>query len=123
MTFGLALNSNDGQTNVGSDSSGGALHLFEPDTSLYTGNVGTIPVATAIQQGNFGSIPPQLSSYDWTVQLGGWTFSPPSNGQDVSGGQNTFVTIEPAYPYIKLTAADAQNICESFNGVLNLGAM
>lgn len=113
FTFGLALNSQQDQTHVeGGDTSGGALHIFQPDTSYYTGNVGTVPVATTTQQGNFGNLPPQLQSYDWTVQLGGWTFNPGSGGQDVSGGQGTFVTVEPAYPYIKLSEQDAQNVCE-----------
>lgn len=41
----------------------------------------------------------------------GWTFNGGQNGQDVSGGQGTYVTVEASYPYILLTQADASKIC------------
>lgn len=113
IQFGLALNPLS-DPNAGSDSSGGELHIFQPDTSFYTGNMATLPVANANQQSNFGSVPTQLGSYDWTVQLQGWSFTPGQNQQAITGGGGVYTTVEASYPYIVLTAEDAQRIC-TFN--------
>lgn len=112
ISFGLALNPLS-DPNAGSDSSGGTLHIFQPDTSFYSGSMVTLPVANANQQSNFGSAPPQIGSYDWTVQMQGWSFVPSQNQQAITGGGGVYVTVEASYPYIVLTSADAQKICTS----------
>ncbi|KAG8987093.1 hypothetical protein FRB90_003601 [Tulasnella sp. 427] len=115
LTFGLALNPlND--PNAGSDSSGGNLHIFQPDTSFYTGNVVTLPVANSNQQSNFGSTPSQIGSYDWTVQMQGWNFVPGQNQQAITGGGGVYATVEAAYPYIVVSASDAQKIYSAIPG-------
>ncbi|KAG8956217.1 hypothetical protein FRC04_004293 [Tulasnella sp. 424] len=115
ISFGLALNplSDPG---AGSDSSGGTLNIFQPDTSFYSGSMVTLPVANSNQQSNFGSVPPQIGSYDWTVQMQGWSFVPGQNQQAITGGGGVYVTVEASYPYIVLTAADAQKIYSAIPG-------
>ncbi|KIO25321.1 hypothetical protein M407DRAFT_25332 [Tulasnella calospora MUT 4182] len=115
ISFGLALNPLS-DPNAGSDSSGGTLHVFQPDTSFYTGNMATIPVANANAQSNFGSVPTQVGSYDWTVQMQGWSFVPGQNQQAITGGGGVYTTVEASYPYIVLTAADAQSIYSAIPG-------
>ncbi|KAG8900246.1 hypothetical protein FRB99_006177 [Tulasnella sp. 403] len=119
FSFGLALNpqpsSNTQNTQNGQDSSGGTLSIFQPDPSLFTGEITTVSVAAGATQQNLGQPPSTLGSYDWTVQMQGWQFKGPS-GQDVSGGSGTYVTVEPAYPYILLSQADAQAIYNAIPG-------
>ncbi|KAG8935401.1 hypothetical protein FRC01_000007 [Tulasnella sp. 417] len=115
ISFGLALNPLS-DPNAGSDSSGGTLHVFQPDTSFYTGNMVTLPVANANQQSNFGAVPNQIGSYDWTVQMQGWSFVPGQNQQAITGGGGVYATVEASYPYIVLTAADAQRIYGAIPG-------
>lgn len=120
FTFGLSLNglpsaagsSGSSSSQSGQDSSGGQLDIFKPNPASFTGQVATVNVASTQTQTNFGSLPPQLGSYDWTVQMDGWQFSTGQQGQDVSGGKGTYVTVEMSYPYILLGQADAQKVCE-----------
>ena len=107
IVFGMALNAPPAEG--GSESDGGNIHLFNPDPNFFEGEIFNTPVATIQQQQNFGELPPQIGSYDWTVQMQGWTFQ--SNDKRVTGGSGVYATVEPAFPYIMLTDSDVKNIC------------
>ena len=111
LQMGFALDPVTSGSQSGQDSSGGQLTIFGSDPTKYSGTLTNVNVVSSNQQQNFGSVPTQLGSFDWTVQTGGWQLS--ANGQTASGGQGSFATVEMAYPYILLTQADAQKICKS----------
>lgn len=54
----------------GSDSSpaAGVLHLYQPDPQYYVPPLVSIPTADADTTAQFGTLPSQLGSYDWTVK-------------------------------------------------------
>lgn len=120
FVFSFALNGSDSSaTSVGSY--GGVMHVNGADSSFYAGNLVTMQVASSSQQSSFGSVPSQLGSYDWTVEMQGWTMDSVVNGQKqtVSGGVGgIYSTFESAYPYILLPLADAEKICESIASYL-----
>lgn len=93
-----------------SSAAAGVLHLYQPDPQYYVPPLVSLPTADADTTAQFGILPGQLGSYDWTVKIDGWQFS--YGGSQATGGQGTFATIEMSYPYILLTQGDANKICE-----------
>lgn len=65
----------------------------------------------------FGSVPTQLGSYDWSLQIQGWLFK--TGSSELSGGQGMYGTVEAAYPYILLPQQQANSICELRSQRLN----
>ncbi|KAG8933839.1 hypothetical protein FRC02_011074 [Tulasnella sp. 418] len=115
ITFAMALNGAPPTSGSGSDSDGGQLHMFKPDPSFYEGDLVNQPVLNQNQISSItGTRPNQISSYDWTVSMGGWSFQ--GGTATVAGGAGTFVTIEPAYPYMVLTQRDANNVYAALPG-------
>ncbi|KAG8962726.1 hypothetical protein FRC00_008886 [Tulasnella sp. 408] len=100
------------------DSSGGYLHLNNPDPSFYTGSIQTMPVAGSDTTVNWGAAPDQVGSYDWTVQSQGWLLKTKNDQGEltVTGGEGMWATMEPAYPYILLPQADASKIYTAIKG-------
>ncbi|KAG8893769.1 hypothetical protein FRC01_013359, partial [Tulasnella sp. 417] len=100
------------------DSSGGYLHLNNPDPSFYTGSIQTMPVAGSDTAVNWGAAPDQIGSYDWTVQSQGWVLKTKNSQGEltVTGGEGVWATMEPGYPYILLPQADASKIYTAITG-------
>ncbi|KAG8962727.1 hypothetical protein FRC00_008887 [Tulasnella sp. 408] len=100
------------------DSSGGYLHLSNPDPSFYTGSIQTMPVAGSDTTVNWGAAPDQVGSYDWTVQSQGWVLKTKNDQGEltVTEGEGMWATVEAGYPYILLPQADASKIYTAIKG-------
>lgn len=119
MVLAFAINGSESIASASDGSSagsyGGVMHIDAPLPGFYVGDIATLPVSTTSQQSNFGDVPSQLGSYDWTIEMSGWSLNSTVNGQQgsVSGGEGgIYSTFESAYPYILLPLADADKICE-----------
>jgi len=90
------------------------MNVFGVDPTLYSGEMATVPTADSQTQASFGTVPPQLGSYDWTIQLQGWQLG--DGKAQVEGGQNVWSTVEMSYPYMLLTQQDAFNVYSAIPG-------
>ncbi|KAG8900232.1 hypothetical protein FRC01_010211, partial [Tulasnella sp. 417] len=97
------------------DSSGGYLHLNNPDPSFYTGSIQTMPLPGSDATVNWGAAPDQIGSYDWTMQSQGWILKMKNRRGDltVTGGEGMWAMMEAGYPCILSPPADASKICLS----------
>lgn len=113
--YGIGTTEASNGAELKGDSSGGYLHLNNPDPSFYTGSIQTMPVAGSDTTVNWGAAPDQVGSYDWTVQSQGWVLKTKNDQGEltVTGGEGMWATMEAGYPYILLPQADASKICES----------
>ncbi|KIO18619.1 hypothetical protein M407DRAFT_157504 [Tulasnella calospora MUT 4182] len=116
--YGIGSTSAANGAELKGDSSGGYLHLNNPDPSFYTGSIQTMPVAGSDTAVNWGAAPDQVGSYDWTVQSQGWVLKTKNNQGEVTvtGGQGMWATMEAGYPYILLPQADASKIYTAIAG-------
>lgn len=113
--FGLALydqsvNQASNGVALEGDSSGGFMHLDGPDPAFYTGTIQSFPVVSSEMSTNWGSVPGQLGSFDWTVQTQGWLVKTAAG--DITGSQGMYGTMESSYPYLLLPQRDANKLCK-----------
>ncbi|KAG8968635.1 hypothetical protein FRC05_001487 [Tulasnella sp. 425] len=117
--FGLALY-DQGVTQASNgvaldgDSSGGFMHLDGPDPAFYTGTIQSFPVVSSEMSTNWGSVPGQLGSFDWTVQTQGWLVKTAAG--DITGSQGMYGTMEANYPYLLLPQKDANKLYAAIPG-------
>ncbi|KAK0207986.1 aspartic peptidase domain-containing protein [Desarmillaria ectypa] len=105
FTYGMALS-----PNTGSSSNGGYLHLIQPETSYYQGNVAWKEMQTF----NTSSL-----DTDFYINLDSWTLTT-SNG-NISRSGNLVTAIDPVYNALILPQQDANVLYASISGASVVG--